>query len=132
MKTTYDSKTFKSHNKSGKPDNIVEKENDIYLECEAIQKELPNFWRPYFAYLKGNVLPMTRLAYLHDVSDETGGRCETGVYHHGEFGGPAAVGVVRLNGIVDAREVPYAKLVHALEERIHPNGILRYERGADV
>ena len=67
MKTTYDSKTFKSHNKSGKPDNIVEKENDIYLECEKIQKELPSFLRPYFAFLRSNVLPMTRLAYLHDV-----------------------------------------------------------------
>ena len=66
-KTTYDSKKFRSHNKSDKPDNIVKKENDIYMECEAIQKELPNFLRPYFAYLKGNVLPMTRLAYLHDV-----------------------------------------------------------------
>ena len=66
-KTTYDSKEFKSHNKSDKPDNIVKKENDIYMECEAIQKELPNFLRPYFAYLKGNVLPMTRLAYLHDI-----------------------------------------------------------------
>ena len=66
-KTTYDSREFRSHNKSGKPDNIVKKENDIYLECEAIQKELPNFLRPYFVYLKSNVLPMTRLAYLHDV-----------------------------------------------------------------
>ena len=66
-KTTYDSKEFRSHNKSGKPDNIVKKENDIYMECEAIQKELPSFLRPYFAYLKGNVLPMTRLAYLHDI-----------------------------------------------------------------
>ena len=66
-RTTYDSKEFRSHNKSDKPDNIVKKENDIYLECEAIQHELPNFLRPYFAYLKGNVLPMTRLAYLHDV-----------------------------------------------------------------
>ena len=66
-KTTYDSKEFRSHNKSDKPDNIVKKENDIYMECEAIQHELPNFLRPYFAYLRGNVLPMTRLAYLHDV-----------------------------------------------------------------
>ena len=66
-KTTYDSKEFRSHNKSDKPDNIVKKENDIYMECEAIQHELPNFLRPYFAYLKGNVLPMTRLAYLHDI-----------------------------------------------------------------
>lgn len=62
-----DSKIYKSHNKSSKPDNIVEKENDIYMECEKIQKELPSFLRPYFSYLKGNVLPMTRLAYLHDV-----------------------------------------------------------------
>ena len=67
MKTKIDSKTYKSHNKSGKPDNIVEKENDIYMECEKIQKELPSFMRSYFSYLKGNVLPMTRLAYLHDV-----------------------------------------------------------------
>ena len=66
-KTTYNSKEFKTHNKSDKPDNIVKKENDIYMECEAIQKELPSFLRSYFAYLKGNVLPMTRLAYLHDV-----------------------------------------------------------------
>ena len=66
-RTTYDSKEFKSHNKSGKPDNIVEKENDIYMECEDIQKELPSFMRSYFTYLKGNVLPMTRLAYLHDI-----------------------------------------------------------------
>ncbi|MBQ6314598.1 MAG: tyrosine-type recombinase/integrase [Mogibacterium sp.] len=58
---------YRSHNKSDKPDNIVKKENDIYLQCEAIQKELPSFLRPYFTYLKGNVLPMTRLAYLHDV-----------------------------------------------------------------
>ena len=58
---------FRSHNKSGKPDNIVEKENEIFLECEKIQKELPAFLRSYFNYLKGNVLPMTRLAYLHDV-----------------------------------------------------------------
>lgn len=64
---SYDSAEFKSHNKSDKPDNIVKKENDIYMECEAIQKELPTFMRSYFAYLKGNVLPMTRLAYLHDI-----------------------------------------------------------------
>ena len=66
-KTTYSSREFKSHNKSDKPDNIVKKENDIYMECEKIQKDLPSFLRSYFTYLKGNVLPMTRLAYLHDI-----------------------------------------------------------------
>lgn len=64
---TYDSKDLRIHNKSDKPDNIVRKENDIYMECEKIQKELPSFLRSYFTYLKGNVLPMTRLAYLHDI-----------------------------------------------------------------
>ena len=66
-RTTADKKDFKIHNKSDKPDNIVKKENDIYMECEGIQKELPSFLRSYFVYLKGNVLPMTRLAYLHDI-----------------------------------------------------------------
>lgn len=60
-------KQIKLHNKSDKPDNVVKKENDIYIQCESIEKELPKFLRGYFAYLKGNVLPMTRLAYLHDI-----------------------------------------------------------------
>ena len=66
-RTTIDSKNYKIHNKSDKPDNIVKKENDIYLQCTSIEEELPRFLRSYFAYLRGNVLPMTRLAYLHDV-----------------------------------------------------------------
>ena len=49
MKTKIDSRNLRSHNKSGKPDNIVEKENDIYMECEKIQKELPYFLRSYFS-----------------------------------------------------------------------------------
>lgn len=60
-------KEIKILNKTDKPENIVKKENDIFFECEAIEKELPKFLRGYFAYLKGNVLPQTRLAYLHDV-----------------------------------------------------------------
>ncbi|MBQ0018723.1 MAG: tyrosine-type recombinase/integrase [Clostridiales bacterium] len=64
---TYDSKEFRIHNKSDKPDNIVEKEHEIFLQCEEIEAELPSFLRAYFSYLKGNVLPMTRLAYLHDI-----------------------------------------------------------------
>ena len=60
-------KRIRIHNKSDKPDNVIKRVNDIYLKCEALEKELPSFLRGYFAYLKGNVLPMTRLAYLHDV-----------------------------------------------------------------
>ena len=60
-------KQVKIHNKSDKPDNIVKKENEIYLECEELENQMPKFLRGYFAYLRGNVLPKTRLAYLHDV-----------------------------------------------------------------
>lgn len=60
-------KQIKVHNKSSKPDNIVMKEHEIICQCEEIESELPRFLRGFFAYLRGNVLPMTRLAYLHDI-----------------------------------------------------------------
>lgn len=55
------------HNKSDKPDNIIIKENDIIEQCQEIEAQLPKFLRGFFVFLKGNVLPMTRLAYLHDI-----------------------------------------------------------------
>ena len=60
-------KELKIHNKSDKPDNIILKENEIMEKCQAIQDELPRFLSGFFVYLKGNVLPMTRLAYLNDI-----------------------------------------------------------------
>ena len=60
-------KEIRIHNKSDRPDNVIKKENDIFLECEKIEDQLPKFMRGYFSYLKGNVLPATRLAYLHDL-----------------------------------------------------------------
>lgn len=61
------SKQIKIHHKSDKPDNILMKEYDIIKQCEEIQGELPQCLKSFFTYLKGNVLPMTRLAYLHDI-----------------------------------------------------------------
>ncbi|HKK95825.1 MAG TPA: tyrosine-type recombinase/integrase [Anaerovoracaceae bacterium] len=61
------SKIVKIHNKSDKPNNIIEKENNVFFECESIESLLPKYLRSYLIYLKGNVLPMTRLAYLHDI-----------------------------------------------------------------
>lgn len=55
------------HNKSDKPDNVVIKEHEIMNQCNDIQKELPSFMNGYFIYLKANVLPMTRRAYLNDL-----------------------------------------------------------------
>ena len=73
------SKDIRIHNKSDKPDNIVQKEAEIFEQCEAIENELPRFLRGFFSYLRGNVLPMTMLAYLQDILfffkyliDETG------------------------------------------------------------
>ena len=60
-------KQIKVHNKTDKPKNILKKENKIYMECQEIENELPSFLRGFFAYLRSNVLPMTRLAYLHDI-----------------------------------------------------------------
>ena len=55
------------HNKSDRPDNVVLKEHEIVSKSEALQLRLPGFMNGYFVYLKGNVLPMTRLAYLQDI-----------------------------------------------------------------
>ena len=60
-------KHVRVYNKSDKPDNIVLREHETVLKCEEIQEQLPRFLRGFFAYLKGNVLPMTRLAYLGDI-----------------------------------------------------------------
>ena len=60
-------KTVKINNRSDKPDNIVLREHEIVSKCEDIQNQLPRFLRGFFAYLKGNVLPMTRLSYLNDI-----------------------------------------------------------------
>ncbi len=60
-------KKVKLHNRSGKPDNVVEKERDIDRKCRELEAELPRFLNRFFAYLRGNVLPMTRLAYLRDI-----------------------------------------------------------------
>lgn len=62
-----DIKELKIHNKSDKPDNIVEKENEIFEQCEKLESELPSWMRGYFMYLKNNLLPMSRLAYLRDA-----------------------------------------------------------------
>ena len=60
-------KNIKLHNKSDKPDNVVKKEYEIVSKCEEIEKTLPSFMRGFFMYLKGIVLPMSRLAYLRDI-----------------------------------------------------------------
>lgn len=60
-------KTVVLHNQSKKPDNILRKELGIKELCLELEKGLPTFMNGFFSYLRGNVLPMTRLAYLRDI-----------------------------------------------------------------
>lgn len=60
-------KQIKLHNRSDRPDNVVLREHEIVSKCEEIQNELPKFLKGFFAYLRGNVLPTTRLSYLNDI-----------------------------------------------------------------
>lgn len=54
-------------NKGSRPDNVVQKEFQTEEECEQIQSELPSFMRGFFVYMRQSLLPMSRLAYLHDI-----------------------------------------------------------------
>ena len=62
-----DDKNLIIHNKTDKPDNVVERENQVLELCEELQSQLPSWMRGYFLFLRNSVLPMTRLAYLGDV-----------------------------------------------------------------
>ncbi|TCO79211.1 tyrosine-type recombinase/integrase [Marinisporobacter balticus] len=60
-------KIVKIHNKSDRPNNIVEKENEIVEKCIEIEKTLPTFMKDFFIYLRNGVALSTRLAYLQDI-----------------------------------------------------------------
>ncbi len=53
--------------KNDKPRNIQLKEAEIFDACAELERNMPKFFKSFFYYLKGNVLPMTRLAYLQDI-----------------------------------------------------------------
>ena len=55
------------HNRSDRPENVVKHEAEVFKECEEIENQLPKFLRSFFIYLRGNVLPMSRLNYLRDI-----------------------------------------------------------------
>lgn len=58
----------KLHNKSDKPDNILEKENFMLEKCSTIETSMPIFFRDYFIYLKNAVALSSRLSYLEDLA----------------------------------------------------------------
>lgn len=55
------------HNKSDKPDNIVIKQNYLIERCLEIERQLPDFMKDFFIYLKSGVALSSRLAYLNDI-----------------------------------------------------------------
>ena len=42
-------KQVRIHNKSDKPDNVIKKENDIYFQCEALERQMPKYLRGFFS-----------------------------------------------------------------------------------
>ena len=66
-KTENTKKKVKITNKTDKPDNVVEREHQIEEECSKLEAELPPFLRGFFSYMRSSLLPMSRLAYLHDI-----------------------------------------------------------------
>ncbi len=60
-------KEIQIQNKKGKPENILLKEHEIITHCTEVEKEFPRWMSGFFMYLKGNLLPMSRLAYLRDL-----------------------------------------------------------------
>lgn len=60
-------KMIRIHNKSDRPDNIVQKENEIIESCIELENALPDFMKDFFLYLKSGVALTTRLAYLQDI-----------------------------------------------------------------
>ncbi|QZY56941.1 tyrosine-type recombinase/integrase [Crassaminicella profunda] len=62
-----DKKIIKVHNKSDRPDNIVQKENETIEKCLEIENSLPLFMQDFFIYLKNGVALSTRYAYLQDI-----------------------------------------------------------------
>lgn len=62
-----ENKTIKINNKSDKPDNIVLRDHTIIEKCINFEKQLPEFMKDYFIYLKGSVAVSTRAAYLEDI-----------------------------------------------------------------
>lgn len=60
-------KDFIVHNKSSKPNNIVQSENEVIEACLAIEDVLPGFMRDYFIFLKNSISLTSRHAYLNDA-----------------------------------------------------------------
>lgn len=60
-------KILNVHNKSSKPNNIVEKENMIIENCIDLERSMPYFLIDFFIYLKNAVSITTREAYLRDI-----------------------------------------------------------------
>lgn len=61
-------KELKINNKSDKPNNIVIRDHILTEKCINFEKNLPDFMKDYFIYLKSSVAVSTRAAYLEDIT----------------------------------------------------------------
>ena len=58
----------KVQTKNVKPKNVILNEYNVGVKCREYEQSLPAFLNSYFIYLKSNVLPMTRMRYLQDIT----------------------------------------------------------------
>ena len=58
----------KVQTKNVKPKNVILNEYNVGVKCREYEQNLPAFLNSYFIYLKSNVLPMTRMRYLQDIT----------------------------------------------------------------
>lgn len=54
-------------NKTDIPDNVIRKKNNLALEAQRLEEELPSFFEDFCLYLKNSVAQSTRVAYLTDI-----------------------------------------------------------------
>lgn len=60
-------KKIRIHNRTDRPDNIVEQEYLVNRDCELMERELPPFLEEVCFYMKSTLLPASRREYLRDI-----------------------------------------------------------------
>lgn len=59
---------MKINNKSDIPNNVIRKRNELALQAQKLEEQLPLFFEEFCLYLKNAVAQSTRVAYLTDIS----------------------------------------------------------------
>ncbi len=64
---SYQGVLMRVHNKTNRPQNILQREQELLDKIAELQNKMPTFMRDYFVFLKMSVSVATRYAYLNDI-----------------------------------------------------------------